>query len=103
MSVTAVVVARDGRVWLPATLAAVAAQTRSCGRIIAVDAGSADDSGQILRAALGDDRVITMPTGRPAIGFGQAVAAALMRLEPCSDGGAGRPDSGRGMGMAAAR
>ena len=77
MSVTTVVVARDGRVWLPAALAALAAQTSAPDRIIAVDAGSADDSGQILRDALGDDRVITLPPTERPIGFGQAVAAAL--------------------------
>lgn len=86
MSVTTVVVARDGRVWLPTTLAALAAQTTPPDRIIGLDAGSADDSAQILRDALGDDCVVSMAAQDRPIGFGQAIAAAVARLDsPASD------------------
>lgn len=73
-------VARDGRVWLPTTLAALSAQTRTPDRIIGVDAGSRDDSGQILADALGQleqAQVLTLPDQSRPIGFGEAVAAAL--------------------------
>ena len=79
MTVTAVVAARDGRVWLPTTLAALAAQTRPADVTIGVDAGSTDDSAEILRAALGDERVVSLPLQARPIGFGEAVAAGLMQ------------------------
>jgi GT2 family glycosyltransferase len=81
VSVTTVVVARDGRVWLPTTLAALATQTAPPQRIIGVDAGSSDDSAQILRAALGADQVISLATGERPTGFGEAVGAALAQGE----------------------
>jgi len=57
-TVTAVLVARNGAQYLPATLAALAAQTRAPDRIIAVDAGSSDGTNAILRELLDDAMVV---------------------------------------------
>jgi GT2 family glycosyltransferase len=51
-TVTAVLVARNGAQYLPATLAALAAQTRAPDHLIAVDAGSSDKSMAILAERL---------------------------------------------------
>ena len=63
--VTAVLVCHDGAEYLPRSLAAIAAQTRPPDLLIAVDAGSRDQSPELLSAAI--DR-------RPA-----AAAANLVR------------------------
>lgn len=94
MSVTTVVVARDGRVWLPSVLAALAAQTVPADRVVAVDAGSADGSGEILREALGAERVNTLPAQDRPIGFGQAVAAGLASAGAFSSGDSSEDSSG---------
>jgi GT2 family glycosyltransferase len=72
--VTAVLVAHNGERWLPQSLAACAGQTRPPHRFVAVDVAGSDSTGDILRRALGDTRVITVPSGT---GFGAAVATAL--------------------------
>lgn len=51
-SVTAILVARNGAQYLPATLAALQAQTRPPDRIIAIDAASSDASLAILQQQL---------------------------------------------------
>lgn len=50
--VTALVVAYEGQLWLPRTLAALAGQERPPDVTVAVDAGSHDDSAGLLRQAL---------------------------------------------------
>jgi GT2 family glycosyltransferase len=72
--VTAVLVAHDGQRWLPGALAAIAASDRAPDRLLAVDTGSRDDSGQLLADALGGQAVVTMPA---STGFGAAVQAGL--------------------------
>ena len=79
LTVTAVIVAHDGALWLPRALAAVADQTRLPDRVLAVDTGSRDESPGLLRRSLGADQVTS--TGRDT-GFGDAVRrAAAARAE----------------------
>jgi GT2 family glycosyltransferase len=73
-SVLVVLVVKDGAAWLKRTLASIRRQTHGRMRVVAVDNGSTDGSGQILVEALGEDRVILL--GRNA-GFPGAVGAAL--------------------------
>ncbi|XPP27452.1 MAG: glycosyltransferase [Leucobacter sp.] len=70
--VTAVLVAREGGEWLAQTLAALAGQTRTPDRLIAVSNGSPEQVAQQL-AAGGAERVVTT-TG--ALPFGEAVSRA---------------------------
>lgn len=56
--VTAILVAHDGSVWLPAVLTQLARQTRPLNAVIAVDTGSTDNSRELLTSSLGADRVI---------------------------------------------
>ena len=72
--VTAILVSHDGAVWLPAMLTTLAAQTHPPTRVVGVDTGSTDGSADLLRAALGDERVIV--TDRDA-GFGTAAALGI--------------------------
>jgi len=73
-SVLAVLVAHDGAPWLRECLHSLAEQTYRPFGIVAVDVGSADGSGDLLRQALGDGRVLTI--GRDA-GLAGALRAAL--------------------------
>jgi GT2 family glycosyltransferase len=59
--VTAVLVSHDGARWLADSLAALAAQTRSPQRVVAVDTGSLDDSPRLLAETLGDSAVVHLP------------------------------------------
>jgi GT2 family glycosyltransferase len=72
--VTAVIVAHDGAAWLPRVMDAVAKQTRSVQRVVAVDTGSTDRSGSMLAQAFGRPAVFGMERGT---GYGVAVANAL--------------------------
>ena len=72
--VTAVIVAHDGAAWLPRVMDAVAKQTRSVQRVVAVDTGSTDRSGAMLAQAFGRAAVFGMERGT---GYGVAVAQAL--------------------------
>src|SRR5438445_1786453 len=56
--VTAVLVSHDGMRWLPDTLAALRAQSRSADRVVAVDTASAEESVAALTEALGAPAVI---------------------------------------------
>jgi len=76
--VTAVLVARDGAAWLPAVVTGLANQARPADVIVGVDAGSADSSAAIMRAALGEDRVVEARRGS---GFGDGVRAGLAFLD----------------------
>ncbi|MFM9133904.1 MAG: glycosyltransferase family 2 protein [bacterium] len=78
--VTAVVVARDGAVWLPHVLTMLAGQTRHPDSVVGVDAGSRDVSRDILVESLGQDRVVSLDVdahAAPGSGFGGAVNAGL--------------------------
>ncbi len=88
--VTAILVVRNGREWLPRTLAALRRLDRVPDELVAVDAGSDDDSADLLHAA-GPflDRVLTLA---PDTTFGQAVAAAVHDLpEAAAATGSGAP------------
>ena len=73
-----VLVARTGAEFLPRTLAALAAQTHRPDAVIAVDAGSTDDSSALL-AASGPTQLVEVP-GK--VGFSAAVARALRIASP---------------------
>jgi GT2 family glycosyltransferase len=79
LRVAAVVVGHDGEPWLPVTLAALRAQDRPVDAVVAVDTGSRDATGALLREALGTDRVLALP--REA-SFGAAVAAGAEAAGP---------------------
>ena len=72
--VTAVIVAHDGAAWLPRVMDALAKQTRSVQRVVAVDTGSTDRSGSMLAQAFGRSAVFGMDR---TTGYGVAVAQAL--------------------------
>jgi GT2 family glycosyltransferase len=72
--VTAVVVAHDGDVWLPAVLTTLGRQTRPMNAIVGIDSASKDSSAEMLRESLGDDAVVTLETDK---GFGAAAAAGI--------------------------
>ena len=74
--VTAVVVSHNGGTWLPAVMSTLASQTRPADGAVGVDTGSTDNSGAVLRATLGLDRVITTANE----GFGHAVRTGLERV-----------------------
>ncbi|MQA83999.1 MAG: glycosyltransferase [Streptosporangiales bacterium] len=72
--VTAVLVAHDGKRWLPETLDLLLRQTRPVQRIVAVDNGSRDGSESLLVEAIGRQNVVSLPRDT---GYGAAVAEAL--------------------------
>lgn len=80
--VTAVLVSRNGAAWLPDTLAALARLTRRPDRIIAVDQGSDDETGVLLREALTAGTVSEVIDGRPG-SFADGARLAM------AEGGAG--------------
>ncbi|MBY5164456.1 glycosyltransferase [Salsipaludibacter albus] len=73
-TVAAVIVATDGRAWLPDLLRALADQTRRPDLVVAVDNASRDGSRDLLIDALGPDRVILADVD---VGFPQAVAMGV--------------------------
>src|SRR6266511_2129342 len=77
-SVLVVFVVHDGLPWLRECLCSLSRQTHPRLGIVAVDNGSTDGSGEVLRQALGETRVLTLPRnpGLPA-----AVKAGLGRSE----------------------
>ena len=75
--VTAIVVSHDGRRWLPLVLRRLAEQTHPPRRVLAVDAGSTDDSAGLLKEALGDTAVLALPHGT---GYAAALRAGLEAL-----------------------
>ncbi|UNS97363.1 glycosyltransferase [Streptomyces tubbatahanensis] len=80
--VTAVLVAHDGRRWLPDALRGLLEQSRPVQNIIAADTGSADNSAELLTESLGAERVLHMAR---RTGFGTAVEEAsrtARRLTP---------------------
>ena len=75
--VTAILVVHDGATWLPQVVAALASQTRTPDRTIAVDTGSVDGSLKLLSSA----RIKNISIDRGE-GFGSAVAEAVATLPP---------------------
>lgn len=75
--VTALLVAHDGAAWLPRTVAGLAAQRRAPDRVVAVDAGSTDDSATLM-ARVADVRV---RCGAEE-GLAGALAAGVAAVEP---------------------
>ncbi len=73
-SVLVVLVVRDAAGWLRECLQSLGAQTYPRLGVLAVDDASQDESGDILRQALGEARVLSLP--RP-VGLAGAVDAAL--------------------------
>ncbi|GAB2627474.1 glycosyltransferase [Streptomyces capparidis] len=77
--VTAVLVAHDGARWLPDVLSGLTGQERPVQDVVAADTGSADASAELLKDALGDQRVLHL--GRRT-GFGAAVDEAVRTVPP---------------------
>ncbi len=75
--VTAILVVHDGATWLPQVVAALANQSRTPNRTIAVDTGSKDGSGKLLSGA----RIKSISINRGE-GFGSAVTEAVATLPP---------------------
>ncbi|MFW5420280.1 glycosyltransferase family 2 protein [Nocardiopsis sp. CNT-189] len=71
---TAVIVTHDGARWLPEALQAVREQTRPVQRVVGVDAGSRDGSGDILASFLAPEVITAVPRDT---GFGDSVRAGL--------------------------
>ncbi|MDQ0991274.1 GT2 family glycosyltransferase [Streptomyces sp. V3I7] len=76
--VTAVLVSHDGARWLPKALDGLLGQERPVQFAVAADTGSADESAQLVGAALGDEQVLHLAR---RTGFGQAVEEAS-RIAP---------------------
>ncbi|MFM8921758.1 MAG: glycosyltransferase family 2 protein [Candidatus Nanopelagicaceae bacterium] len=76
--VTAILVVHDGATWLPKVVAAIASQSRTPDKTIAVDTGSNDGSTKLLSGA----RIKYLSIDRGE-GFGTAVAEAVASLPPC--------------------
>ena len=85
--VTAVLVAHDGRRWLPRTLAALGGLERRPDRVLAVDTGSRDETARLLDDGLGHRAVVRVGA---RVGFGAAVAEGLRAADAL-----GRPHDGR--------
>ncbi len=68
-------VAHNGGAYLPTVLSALAAQTRPPASVLAADVGSTDNSGELMRQALGERHVINFDRLRG--GYGAAVNAVL--------------------------
>ncbi|MGH3486791.1 MAG: glycosyltransferase [Actinopolymorphaceae bacterium] len=81
--VTAVVVAHNGTQWLNELVAGLRAQRRRPDRVVAVDTGSRDGSGELLVEAFGPSVVLDAPA---RTGFGAAVAQAVRALPPAQPG-----------------
>lgn len=75
--VTAILVVHDGATWLPQVVAAVASQSRTPNRTLAVNTGSIDGSEKLLSGAR--IKAITINRGE---GFGTAIAEAVATLPP---------------------
>ena len=78
--VCAILVVHDGATWLPEVVAALASQTRTVDRTIAIDTGSQDSSTKLLSGAR--IQFISIDRGD---GFGTAVSTAVKNLPAVSD------------------
>ena len=79
--VTAIMVSHDGAGWLAQSVAALASQSHSVDRVVAVDTGSLDNSIQMLRSA-----GIHVIEGERTLGFGDAIRIALEATPRLSEG-----------------
>lgn len=70
--ITAIMVSHDGAGWLAQSVAALASQSHSVDRVVAIDTGSEDNSVQMLRSA-----GIHVIESERSVGFGDAIRAAL--------------------------
>ncbi|MDT9594929.1 glycosyltransferase family 2 protein [Nocardioides zeae] len=77
--VTVLLVSHDGATWLPTVLDALAQQSVEPARVVAVDTGSTDGTGELLDTALGHENVHELPAATP---FGAAVTHGLGHLAP---------------------
>lgn len=75
--VTAVLVAFDAARWLPATLDGLEALRHRPNRLVAIDNGSADATGELLQHAQDRGLLDAVYQGRRGTGFGDAVRSAL--------------------------
>ncbi|MFM1757761.1 MAG: hypothetical protein RL193_338 [Actinomycetota bacterium] len=75
--VSAILVVHDGAIWLPQVVAAIASQSRTPDRTIAVNTGSTDASEKLLSGA----RIKHININRGE-GFGSAVSEAVATLPP---------------------
>ncbi len=73
--------ASNGAAYLPATLAAVDAQTASIDRLVAVDGASRDDSRAHLEASRATSVVVTQ-----RLAYGALIAKGVATLPPAEDG-----------------
>jgi GT2 family glycosyltransferase len=95
--VTGLVLSRDGELWLARTLKAIGAQVRPVDEVVGIDAGSSDDSAQILSEAF-STTVLVRPEaegagGEPAGGMARALAAGVAATASGAAGTAsGDPD-----------
>jgi GT2 family glycosyltransferase len=98
--VTALVVAYQGSAWLPRTLAGLAAQDHPVDAAVAVDAGSTDDTGRLLRSSI--RTVVTLKPdpanharrgrhGDPGLPLALAAARAAAHSAVTVPAGAGGP------------
>ena len=76
--VVAVLVAHEGSRWLTPTMATIDLLDRAPDLIVAVDTGSTDGSGEMLRGWLGDAHVVDAD---PTTSFGAAVALGVERAD----------------------
>jgi len=73
-----VLIVNNAAEWLAEVLDAFAAQRYAELELVVVDNGSTDDSGEIIRSRVPDERTVHF---RRNVGFGRAVQAALKRTE----------------------
>ena len=78
-TVGAVVVAHNGARWLPKVLGSYSSMFYAPTAWRAVDVGSTDGSGDLLRDAFGDERISFAPSGT---GFGEAIWMGVEQLPP---------------------
>lgn len=76
-SVVAVLVAHNGDQWLPRTLLGLARSTPRPGALLAVDAGSEDDTARILNKSVDEGLIDRVVVAGADMSFGACVNAAL--------------------------
>ena len=80
--VTAILVVHDGATWLPQVVAAVASQSRTPNRTIAIDTGSVDGSTKLLSGARIKNISINRGEGFAIQKLPIAIASTLQYLAP---------------------
>ena len=79
---TAVVVTHDGQAWLPRLLRALGDQTRPPDRVVVVDTGSRDTTGDLLGQVPGWVRVTARRATPPGVAYALGAAHALSAAAP---------------------